>query len=332
MTPTPATAPEPLLPEVLPAEPQLPELPLSVYTFKIPDGNSPAAIRARIPILKQITEQCYMRLARDLWECYHRKLYIGFGFSTFDDYVATEVGISKDRSYKLRRIFSVLVLKCDIKPKEIEAAERSRVEMILGVVNRENARDWLTRAKTLPYKALRNQLTRERAKRKSSRPAATAPDKPHPTTPVRIACEGTEGAAENATMEYQTRTFRLPDDADTLLTEALAVAQRVTRSHSDNFNLACIVQQFLSHNLTVEGKDDGRRGYFQRWMEEIYGGHFVHVRNEEAWAVLANAVDKHPHLFGTGEREDPNDHRYSDSDDDETDEDDEEKEEGGPDA
>ena len=153
-------------------------------------------------------------------------------------------------------------------------------------------------------------------------PKATTPDKRQPTTPVRIACEGQATGVEDPALEYQTRTFRLPDDADTLLTEALAVAQRVTRSHSDNFNLACIVQQFLSHNLTVEGKDDGRRGYFQRWMEEIYGGHFLHIRNEEAWAVLADAVEKHPHLFGTGEREDPYDYRHdSDSNEEEEGED-----------
>ena len=64
-----------------------------------------------------------------------------------------------------------------------------------------------------------------------------------------------------------------------------------------------MAQQFMAHNLTVEGKDDGKRGYFQRWMEEVYGGHFLHIRSDEAWAVLADAVESNPHLFGTGERE-----------------------------
>jgi hypothetical protein len=300
----------PLTPQVLP--PEEPLFPLATHSFSLPEGNTPDAIRARIRVLKEITERCYMRLARDLFECYQRKLYTGFGYSTFNDYVASEVGISRDRSHKLRRIFSVLVLKCDLKPSEVEKAERSRVEMILGVVNRDNARFWLNDARTLPYKNLRNKLAGERAKRRKPEASATQPNKPETTTPVRIACENQEDGKEQEDEEYIARTFRLPADGDTLLTEALAVAQRETRSHSDAFNLMCILQQFLAHNLTVVGKKDGRRGFQQRWMEEIYGGHFLHVRNDEAWAVLADAVEKHSHLFGTGEREDSNDGRYCD--------------------
>jgi hypothetical protein len=302
-----APPPSYLVPEVLPAEPLVAfHEGHSTITYQLPEGNSPEAIRARVKLLRQITERCYMRLARDLWEIYQLKLYIKYGHSTFDDYVASEVGISKDRSYKLRRIFSVLVLKCDIRPSEIEVADRSRVELILPYVNRNNAREWLSAAKTLPYKSLKNRTVVERAKRKKSRPGATAPDTPEITTPVRLACESPRAPDEGLSTEYVQRTFRLPDDADTLLNEALGAAQRVTGSHSDNFNLACIAQQFLAHNLTVEGKDDGRRGYFQRWMEEIYGGRFLHIRSDEAWAVLADAVEKHPHLFGIGEREEEN--------------------------
>ena len=299
--------PSMLDPEILPAEDYSPPIHIgrSTIAYQLPEGNSPEAIRARIPLLKEITERCYMRLARDLWDCFQRKLYVGYGFDTFDDYVATEVGISKDRAYKLRRIFSVLVLKCDIPTAQVESAERSRVEMILSVVNRSNAQDWLTDAKTLPYKTLRNKLVNERASRKGT-PSATKPDKPEPTTPVRLACENPRAQDASDVESYQQRTFRLPDDGDTLLTEALAVAQRVTGSHSDNFNLICMAQQFLAHNLTLEGKDDGRRGYFQRWMEEIYGGWFLHVRSDEAWDVLKEAVEKHKHLFGTSKREESN--------------------------
>lgn len=306
--------PSSLVPEVLPAERPPVMVGYSTITYQLPEGNSPEAIRARVPLLKEITERCYMRLARDLWEIYHLKHYVKYNYDTFDDYVASEVGISRDRAYKLRRIFSVLVLKCDIPTAEVEAAERSRVEMILSVVNRENAHDWLTDAKTLPYKELKNKLVRETARRKGAKPAATKPDKPETTTPVRLACEDPRAPEASASEEYFQRTFRLPADGDTLLTEALAVAQRVTGSHSDNFNLICILQQFLAHNLTVEGKDDGRRGYFQRWMEEIYGGWFLHVRSDEAWDVLREAVESRPDLFGTSEREDAHVDQCNDGD------------------
>jgi hypothetical protein len=270
--------PEVLLPEVLPpADPQLPSV---TYSFQLPEGNSPEVIRARIKILKQITERCYMRLARDLFECY-------------------------------QRIFSVLVLKCNIPPKVIEQAERSRVEMILGVVTPKNAKEWLDRATTLDYKDLKRKLAQERARRTPTTPSATKPDKPKTTTPVRLACESPRGVDGVEVEEFHTRTFRLPSDADTLLTEALGAAQRVTGSHSDNFNLTCILQQFLAHRLTLEGKNDGRAGFFTRWMEEIYGGHFLHVKDERAWDILREAVEKakNSDLLGTGKREDRDDRR-----------------------
>jgi len=309
--------PSRLVPKVLPAQVlRAPLVGISTITYQLPEGNSPEAIRARIPLLKEITERCYMRLAHDLWDCFQRKLYVDYGFSTFDDYVASEVGISRDRAYKLRRIFSVLVLKCNIPSKDVEAAERSRVEMILSVVNRDNAHEWLTDAKTLPYKDLKNKVVREVTKRYPRTPSATKPDKPELSTPVRLACESPRAPGIPETEEFIQRTFRLPADGDTLLTEALVVAQRVTGSHSDNFNLICILQQFLAHNLTVEGKDDGRRGYFQRWMEEIYGGWFLHVRSDEAWDVLRVAVESRPDLFGTSEREESNGSDDSNDDDD----------------
>ena len=288
-------------PEVLSAVPMTP----IVGSLHLPEGDSAEAVRTRILLLKQITERCYLALAKELWDCYHRKLYLQYNYDTFDDYVAMEVGISKDRSYKLRRIFSVLVLKCGVSPSELEEAERSRVEMILGVVDRTNAREWVQAAKQLDYRDLKNKLTKARVSRVDRpQPAATAPNKPLPKPPVRIACEQNDAGAAPVEEEYHTRTFRLPDDVDTLLTEALGVAQRVTRSHSDNFNLACIAQQFLAHNLTVEGKDDGRAGYFLRWFEEIYGGHLLHIKHDGAWEVLAKVMEEHPDLFGSvGKRE-----------------------------
>jgi len=294
--------PPTLLPEVLPAEEPLLPMPMSIYSFEVPEGDSPNEIRERIKVLKKVTESCYMRLAHDLWKCFHRKLYVGYSYDTFDDYVAEEVGISRDRAYKLRRIYAVLHLKCDIPTYEIEKAERARVEMILGIVDRTNARVWLDRAKELPYKTLKNKLAAVKNRNARQDPEPTDPTTPIPTTPIRIACESPRGGPDAETMPFVKRTFRLPEDGDSLLTESLAVAQRTTKSHSDAFNLICILQQFSAHNLTLEGKKDPRKGYWLRWMEEIYGGTFLHIKNDEAWAVLADAVEKHPHLFGIGKR------------------------------
>lgn len=302
------------VPEVLPAEePEEAYLPerVKTFSFDVPEGDSAEAIRERIKVFKKVTESCYMRLAHELWKCYHRKLYVGYGYDTFDDYIAEEVGISRDRAYKLRRIYTVLHLKCDIPTRDIEEAERARVEMILSVVNRTNAREWLGQAKTLPYKSLKNKIAELRNCNAQEEAAPTGPIRPEPSTPIKIACEGPQEDDATRTLAFVRRTFRLPEDGDSLLTEAMAVAQRFTKSHSEAFNLICIAQQFLTHNLTLEGKKDPRKDYWVRWMEEIYGGRFLHVKSDEAWGILTEAVQKHPHLFGTGKRgnHDGNDHQ-----------------------
>lgn len=305
---------EPALP--VPAE-ILSPVPSSTYSFQLPDGDSPEAIRQRVKILMGVTERCYMHLAHELWKCYHRQLYIDFGHDTFDDYVTDEVGISRDRAHKLRRIYAVLHLKCQIPTKEIEEAERSRVELILGVVDRTNAREWLSRAKSLPYKSLQNELATERNRRApAADPTPTPPLTPEPTPPIKVACESPRAVAPTAEARFVKRSFRLPEDGDSLVTEALGVAQRFTKSHSDAFNLICVAQQFLAHNLTLEGKKDPRKEFWLRWMEEIYGGHFIHIKDDEGWEILRQAIEdpKHAHHLGTRKRSDLNGSHDNDRD------------------
>jgi hypothetical protein len=307
-----------MLPAVVPPGEHLPTL-LSTYSFKLPEGDSPAEIRERVKVLKGVTERCYMRLAHDLWKCYHRQLYVDFGYDTFDDYVADEVGISRDRAHKLRRIYAILHLKCEIPTREIEEAERGRVELILSVVDRTNARDWLTRAKTLPYRSLQNKLAEVRTRRAESGPEPTSPITPLPQPPIQVAGDSPRApvvkSAPPSTHKFLKRTFRLPEDGDALLTEALGVAQRITKSHSDTFNLICIVQQFLAHNLTLEGKKDPRKDYWLRWMEEIYGGHFIHIKDETGWDVLRTALEDpaNAHLFGLAKRREHDGHDSNDN-------------------
>lgn len=311
---TPLHEPE-MLPAVVPPSAHLPAM-LSTYSFRLPEGDSPAEIRERVKVLKGVTERCYMRLAHDLWKCYHRQLYVDFGYDTFDDYVADEVGISRDRAHKLRRIYAILHLKCEIPTREIEEAERGRVELILSVVDRTNARDWLTRAKTLPYKSLQNKLAEVRTRRAESGPAPTSPITPLPQPPIQVSGDSPRAPVVKPAppdQKFVKRTFRLPEDGDALLTEAIGVAQRITKSHSDTFNLICIVQQFLAHNLTLEGKKDPRKDYWLRWMEEIYGGHFIHIKDEAGWDVLRKALEDpaNAHLFSLAKRREHDGHGSS---------------------
>ena len=266
-------------------------------------GDSPSDIRERIPRLKALVERCYMHLARDLWTAYHRKLYVNWGFETFDDYVKTEVGISKDYAYRMRRIFSVFVLKCGIKPSELDVIGRSKAQILLPVIDKSNAKGWISTAKLLPYNELVEKVHEIRKKKKKAAVAPTEPDNPLPNgdQPIRLAKNSTGIALKQE--EFKPRTFRLPADSDSLLDEALAEAQRITKSSSEGFNLTMIAQHFMAHRMTQEGKKDGRLHWFMRHMEKIYGGHLIHVKDDKGWEILAEAAETNPKHLGTSAKE-----------------------------
>lgn len=294
----------------MPTEPSLPSLPPE--TLSLPTGDSNEAILARLDAYKNVIERCSVEMARDLWTVFHLKRYVEMGFETFDDFVKIRLGMSRDKADRLRRMFSKLVLKCDIKPALLEGIGRSKIEMILPVVTRENAREWIEKARELPYGRLELEVREFKARSVPHPPEPTLPESPVvPEAPVVLSKTTTASATPPTT--FKTRTFRLPEDVITLLDEALGEAQRITKSASDAFNLACVLQHFLAHRMTQEGKKDSRLRFFMRHMEEIYGGRLLHVRNDKAWKVLQQAVESAPDLFDTSEKLMPDGIDLSDS-------------------
>ncbi len=265
-------------------------------------------IRARIPQLKLIAEKAYMSLAKDLWSTYHRKLYVKWGYATFDDYLNGEVGVSKDYARRMRRIFSVFVLKCGVRPSELDKIGRTKAQMLLPVVNKFNARSWITAATELPCGDLQAKVFEARHSGTKSAPTSKA------TTIDPAEVDGTKGItidakpAGKSPIQLQSRTaptkfvkrmFSLPEESDALLDEALGEAQRITKSSSEGFNLACIAQHFMAHRLTDEGKNDGRLYWFMRQMERIYGVRLLHIKSDKAWDLLRETVVDNQESFGT---------------------------------
>lgn len=246
-----------------------------------------------------------MQLAKDLWECYHRKLYTGWGYETFDDYVNYEVEISRDRARRLRRIFEVLVIKCGVQPKELDVIGRSKAERLMTIMDRSTASDWVDKAKNLSYVDLVAEISEVREAAKPAVPVPTEPEVPvlPADGPVKITGVSPKKIKKPKKAEFKVRTFRLPPDVDSLLEEALGEAQRTTNSASQSWNLACIIQHFVAHRVTDEGRDDGRLRWFMRNMERIYGGRLIHVKDDKGWEVLSEAIDNYPEHLGSSAKE-----------------------------
>lgn len=280
----------------------------------IPQGNDPESIRDRVPKLKQMLEQGYLVFARDIWSIFHRKLYLTWGYETYDDYIQTEVGVSKDSAYRARLLFETFTMKCGVRPEELDGIGRARATMIRPLVNKSNARRWISDAKNLSWNEFNDRVQKAKGSKKRRPKPATKPETPITGSgPIILASETTQESKTVDTRaptaeeeeEFTLRRFCLPPETDTLLDEALAEAQRITQSHSPGFNLGCILQHFLAHRLTQEGKSDGRLYYHLRHMEKIYGGRLIHIKSDEAWDLLSETIDnpKNDKHFGTSRKE-----------------------------
>lgn len=279
------------------------------FPINIPHGDEPDTIRARIPRIRAITETCYMQLASDLWSVYHRKLYTDWGFDTFDDYVLTEVGISKDRSYRLRHIFAVLVMKCGLTPDSLKDLGRSKAEKLLPYVTRENAATMVREAKQLSFGKFVAKIEKIKAKQAASKGVIDTTSKPSDASLDPSARPAGVRLTSNTLPGFHARVFHLPKETDTLVDEALAEAKRITKSPSDGFNLGCIAQHFLAHRLTTDSADDGRLLWFMRGMERVYGGKLLRIKDDRAWDVLRAAVEasEHENLFDYAKDEEDED-------------------------
>jgi len=250
-----------------------------------------------------------MHLAKDLWATYHRKLYVDWDYETFDDYLKKEVGISKDYASRMRRIFSVFVLGCGVRPSTLDDIGRSKAQLLLPVVNKLNAASWIKKAKDLPIGDLRAEIHKLKvvaAKSKTIEPSDPETPFPDGSKPISLATKVDGSLPNSKQQEFIPRTFRLPEDSDTLLDEALGEAQRITKSASPGFNLTCIAQEFLASRMTKEGKKDGRLHWYMRQMERIYGGRLIHIKKDVGWDLIRDLIENNPNIFGASATEEFN--------------------------
>lgn len=278
------------------------------------EHEEPSEIVDRLCKTKNMLEQAYIVFARDLWYVKGNKhIYTNLGFETFDDFVRGKVGISKDSAERAVSIFQHFVVRCNVNLTELTGIGRGRATLIKPIVNSKNAKEWVSKAKELPWDKLNREVEAEKDRireERRPRPAQSSGDAEdsgeqsqsldiveHMITVDHVVVSPRVIPKEER--PFVRREFFITEDTDTLLDEALSEAQRVTRSPSASFNFSLIVQHFLAHRLTQEGKSDGRLYYHLRHMERIFGGHLIHVKDEEGWRILAKAMESCPEHFGT---------------------------------
>lgn len=250
----------------------------------IPASDDPSEIRARIPALKARLDHDYVQLAKDLWTVHARGHYKDWGYESFEDY-SEDVGIPYERANRLRRLWSKLVLSVGLRPSQLDGIGYSNAQLLMPVIDKSNAPAWIEKGKTLSYRDLREEIENSKPEPDPLPPPAPASAlvvvKPVlPIDPPRIK-----------------RAFYLTQEQQVALDEALAESQRRSDSQSDAHNLYLICIRFLADSMTQEESPDGRLRFFMRHLERLHGGKLLHVRTPEAFKVLQEAVEAHPHLF-----------------------------------
>lgn len=111
--------------------------------------DSTEAVFERAHQLKKVIDTAYIGLGRELYQIFHRRLFIEKGFNTFDDWCENGLGISIVRGYRVRRIWTKFVKELNLRTEQIEGVGYTRAFEMLGVINESNAQEWLNKARTL---------------------------------------------------------------------------------------------------------------------------------------------------------------------------------------
>lgn len=116
--------------------------------------DAPEAVFTRAKALKRTIDTAYIGLGRELYQIFHRRLFIGEGFDTFDDWVERGLGISRSRADRVRRIWTKFVKELNLHADQLQGIGYSNALTLLGIINNENAQDWLAKAKTMSWRDL----------------------------------------------------------------------------------------------------------------------------------------------------------------------------------
>lgn len=142
---------------------------------------SDAEVQERITKLCKLAQAVYWELAQLLNEVIRRKLYVSWGYASFDDYCGRGLGFTERKGFYLVSVFRAIqqtaLTMDDIKGVEWNKLQKLSKLAKVGVLKEPNkAREWIDTAKKHTAKDLDEKVKEEL--RKPSNPNAPSPDEP----------------------------------------------------------------------------------------------------------------------------------------------------------
>jgi len=254
-------------------------------------SDEPEEIRKRLRASKKAIDEEYIRMGRDLYQVYHRRLFLDWGHDTFDDFAENEVKISRKRAERVRLIFTHFVKECGLKPSELSVLGYTCANELRGATDQSNVRQRVKAAKDLSWRALRRKIAQWKQPPKDvTDDMPKVPDEEPPVDDDTTPLASNDGRI--------VRNFPLYPSQQKVVQAAIDEAKRGKPNEmADNEALANISTEFLASRMSKEEEPVTRCRYILSVLERVYGGKMIWIPDDEAAEALAKYMEKHPELF-----------------------------------
>jgi hypothetical protein len=199
--------------------------------FSMPSDEA----RKRAMELKDEMKDHYVEMCRLLFYIHRKTLYSNWGFSTFDDYVASELMFEKSKARHLVQIWECLYERQGDKTvfNKVIALGWTKATILQHVVNAENVEEWTEKGSHMSCEQLRKEVKTYLAQKISDDPS-----------------EALDGADEvegtNTELAMKTMNLQLHHDDYLAICQAIEAMQKIEPGISISNAIALIARDFMS--------------------------------------------------------------------------------------
>lgn len=256
-------------------------------------NDSPGEIRKRIRETKEAMDRAYIQLGRDLYLAFHRRLFIGWGFDSWRDYVEQEIGENYKRAERAKRIWEHFVKACCLRPSALKGLSYTNALQLVSATDRSNAAARVSIAKQMTYRDLKTQIK-----------VWLSPSQEDVANLPKIGDDGDDADGEAPTPptppveEGVVMSFRLYPGQTKVVDAAIAEIQRSKDcGMAPNEALAHMATECLTSRMAKEDEPVTRLSFMLGVLERVHGGKIIWIPSDDAADYLVGAMEKRPDLF-----------------------------------
>lgn len=264
-------------------------------------------IHQRIVARKKVADHQYLKMGYDLFTVHEDESYKKLKYETFADYVWGELGIPISKADSYRRLWRHYTKELGVSQDQLEGVGVSRAVAIRAVVKQSNKEEWINKAKTLSWKELKSEITKEqnlRPKHKIQEVTSVKPkvDLENPNNAPNLMNSDIFVQHDDPKLLKSEETlvkkefFLYPEQLRFILT-ALQVIEKETGSSKEGYNLASALHELLATRMVIGNDKNDKPLLLMRGFEQRYGGRLLWCKTSEQEEFLNKLVHDSDGLF-----------------------------------